>query len=61
LKRYDERVLAEVEVVGVEVRSARRPKRKVSVEMRRPIMVRNWRCQPKESFCQTLADYSAEA
>ena len=52
-------MLDEVKVVGVEVRSARRPRRKVSVEMKRPIMVRNWRCQPKESFCRTLADCSA--
>jgi len=36
---------------AVEVRSAMRPKRKVIVERERPIMVRNWRCQPKEEFC----------
>ena len=35
---------------AVEVRSAMRPKRKVRVERERPIMVRNWRCQPKEEF-----------
>jgi hypothetical protein len=56
LKRYVERVvveegvLDEVDAVVVEVRSARRPKKKVKVLMRRPIMVRNWRCQPKDSF-----------
>jgi hypothetical protein len=59
LKRYVERVvveeglLDEVACVVVEVRSAKRPKRKVKVEMRRPIIVRNWRCQPKESFCES--------
>lgn len=33
-----------------EVRSARRPKTKVKVESVRPMMVRNWRCQPNASF-----------
>ena len=31
-----------------EVMSAKRPKMKQSVEMPRPIMVRNWKCQPYE-------------
>jgi len=35
---------------GVEVRSARRPKMNVRVERERPIMVRNWRCQPNDEF-----------
>jgi hypothetical protein len=34
----------------VEVRSAMRPKMKVIVERERPIIVRNWRCQPKDEF-----------
>ena len=31
-----------------EVMSATRPKMKQTVEMPRPIMVRNWKCQPYE-------------
>ena len=31
-----------------EVMSAKRPKMKQSVEIPRPIMVRNWKCQPYE-------------
>jgi hypothetical protein len=31
---------------GESVRSARRPERKERVESERPIMVRNWKCQP---------------
>ena len=31
---------------GDMVKSARRPKKKVSVASKRPMMVRNWRCQP---------------
>jgi hypothetical protein len=56
LKRYVERVvveeemLDEVDTVVVEVRSASRPNRNVRVLMRRPIIVKNWRCQPKDSF-----------
>jgi hypothetical protein len=36
--------------VGEEVMSARRPRVKQRVQMVMPRMVRNWRCQPKESF-----------
>jgi hypothetical protein len=33
-----------------EVMSAKRPKMKQSVEMPKPIMVRNWKCQPYEEL-----------
>lgn len=36
---------------AVEVRSAMRPRENVIVARERPIIVRNWRCQPKEEFC----------
>jgi hypothetical protein len=48
----DEDELEDVDCVVEEVRSASRPSMKVRVEMSRPIMVRNWRCHPKESFCE---------
>jgi hypothetical protein len=35
---------------AVDVRSAMRPKMNVTVDRERPIMVRNWRCQPKDKF-----------
>jgi hypothetical protein len=34
--------------------SERRPRVKVRVQIEMPRMVRNWRCQPKESFCGVL-------
>jgi hypothetical protein len=40
---------------GEEVRSARRPEVKHRVEMEIPRMVRNWRCQPKESFWERVS------
>jgi hypothetical protein len=46
------------EVVAVDeedVMSARRPKVKQRVDMEMPIMVRNWRCQPYEEFCNLSA------
>lgn len=39
-----------LKMVRERVRSARAPKVKVMVERRRPMMVRNWRCQPNASF-----------
>jgi hypothetical protein len=43
-----------VATVRVEIRSERRARAKVRVLRERPIMVRNWRCQPKDSFCEML-------
>jgi hypothetical protein len=44
-----------VKQVVLEVMSARRPKVKQVVDIVIPRMVRNWRCQPKESFYGILA------
>lgn len=35
---------------GERVRSESRPKMKVRVDIARPMMVRNWKCQPYASF-----------
>lgn len=36
--------------------SDRRPRAKQRVQIVMPRMVRNWRCQPKESFWENLSD-----
>jgi hypothetical protein len=52
-QKLEKLVVGRDELVGggeevEEVMSAKRPKMKQTVEMPRPIMVRNWKCQPYE-------------